>query len=36
MTNLVFPDEPYSQLTVKARDGKAKVRNLKVYEIKNN
>ena len=36
ITNLVFPDEPYSQLTVKARDGKAKVRNLKVYEIKNN
>ena len=31
-----FPEYMSGKLTVKARDGKAKVRNLKVYEIKNN
>lgn len=34
MTNLVFPDEPYSQMTVKAQGGKASLRDLKIYELK--
>lgn len=34
MTNLVFPNEPYSVMTVKAKGGKAKVRDLKVYNLK--
>ena len=34
MTNLVFPNEPYSVMTVKAKGGKAKVHDLKVYNLK--
>ncbi|MCM1336866.1 MAG: DUF4980 domain-containing protein [Candidatus Amulumruptor caecigallinarius] len=34
MTNLVFPTEPYTTLTVTAGGGKAQVRDLKIYEIK--
>lgn len=33
MTNLVFPTEPYSTLSVKAAGGKAKVSDLKIYSI---
>ena len=33
MTNLVFPTEPYTTLSVSADGGKAKVSNLKVYSI---
>ncbi len=35
MTNLVFPVEPYSTLSVSTTGGKAKVSNLKVYSLKN-
>lgn len=34
MTNLVFPNEPYSVMTVRSKGGKAKVRDLKVYNLK--
>lgn len=34
MTNLVFPNEPYSTLSVAANGGEAKVTDLKVYNIK--
>lgn len=34
MTNLVFPNEPYSVMTVKSRGGKARVQDLKVYNLK--
>ena len=33
MTNLVFPERPYSTLAVSAHGGKAKVRNLKIYSL---
>lgn len=33
MTNLVFPNEPYSLLSIKAEGGNAKVGNLKVYPL---
>lgn len=33
MTNLVFPEQPYSTLAVSAHGGKAKVRNLKIYSL---
>lgn len=33
MTNLVFPNEPYTTLTVASAGGNAKVRNLKIYSI---
>lgn len=33
MTNLVFPELPYSTLTLSAGKGKARLRNLKVYSI---
>lgn len=35
MTNLVFPNQPYSSLSVKA-DGKAKISDLKIYSLKAN
>lgn len=33
MTNLVFPTEPYSTMSVKATGGKAKISDLKIYSI---
>ena len=33
MTNLVFPNEPYSTLSVSAEGGNASVSNLKIYSI---
>lgn len=33
MTNLVFPNEPYSRLSFESHGGKAKVSNLKIYSI---
>lgn len=33
MTNIVFPSEPYSSLSVSAAGGKAKLRNIKIYSI---
>lgn len=33
MTNLVFPEEPYSTLTVRSHGGGAKISNLKIYSI---
>ncbi len=33
-TNLVFPNEPYSSLTLQTDGGNAKVENLKVYSLK--
>lgn len=33
MTNLVFPELPYSTLTLSAGKGKARIKNLKVYSI---
>ncbi len=33
MTNLVFPNEPYSKLTVATTSGSAKIKNLKIYSI---
>ena len=35
MTNLVFPVEPYSTLSVSSTGGKAKISNLKIYSLKN-
>ncbi len=34
MTNLVFPSQPYTQLTVKAADGDATISDLKIFPIK--
>lgn len=34
MTNLVFPTEPYSQISVAAFGGNARIENLKIYPIK--
>ena len=34
MTNLVFPNKPYSTMSVSATGGKAKMENLKIYSIK--
>ncbi len=34
MTNLVFPNEPYSTLTVSAQGGTAKISDLKIYSLK--
>ncbi|MDE6469237.1 MAG: GH32 C-terminal domain-containing protein, partial [Muribaculaceae bacterium] len=34
MTNLVFPNEPYSQISVSAFGGKATIDNLKIFPIK--
>lgn len=34
MTNLVFPNMPYSSFSVSANGGKAKTVNLKIYSIK--
>lgn len=33
MTNLVFPNEPYSTLSVAAAGGKARLKNLKIYSL---
>lgn len=33
MTNLVFPNEPYSRLSVKSGGGNAKISNLKIYSL---
>ncbi len=33
MTNLVFPSEPYSNISFAAAGGKAKLRNLKIYSL---
>lgn len=33
MTNLVFPNEPYSRLSVKSGGGSAKISNLKIYSL---
>ena len=33
MTNLVFPNSPYTHLSVSTTKGKAKVKNLKIYSI---
>ncbi|MDE6553280.1 MAG: GH32 C-terminal domain-containing protein [Muribaculaceae bacterium] len=35
LTNLVFPTEPYSTLSVSSIGGKAKISNLKIYSLKN-
>ncbi|MDE6696777.1 MAG: glycoside hydrolase family 32 protein, partial [Muribaculaceae bacterium] len=35
MTNLVFPVEPYSTLSVSSTGGKAKISNLKIYSLRN-
>lgn len=34
MTNLVFPNEPYSSLSVRSEGGNAKLENMKVYTLK--
>ncbi len=36
MTNLVFPNEPYSTLSISVQKGKAEISNLKVYSLKTN
>ncbi len=36
MTNLVFPNEPYSRLTVNTDKGSAEIKNLTIYDIKKN
>lgn len=36
MTNLVFPEEPYTLLSISSEGGKAKVKNLKVYSLATN
>ncbi|MDE6161835.1 MAG: GH32 C-terminal domain-containing protein, partial [Muribaculaceae bacterium] len=36
MTNLVFPNEPYATLSVAAKDGTARISNLKIYSLKLN
>lgn len=33
MTNLVFPNEPYSTLSISAKNGNAKISNLKIYSL---
>ena len=35
MTNLVFPNEPYSTLSVSSIGGKARISTLKIYSLKN-
>ena len=34
MTNLVFPENPYTTLSISSADGKAAIENLKIYSIK--
>ncbi|MDE6186664.1 MAG: GH32 C-terminal domain-containing protein, partial [Duncaniella sp.] len=34
MTNLVFPNEPYSTLSVKTEGGTSKIANFRIYSIK--
>ena len=36
MTNLVFPNSPYTELSLKCSKGKAKISNLKVYSLNTN
>lgn len=36
MTNLVFPEAPYTTLSLSAEGGKAKVKSLKIYSLKTN
>ena len=36
MTNLVFPEAPYTTLSLSADGGKAKVKNLRIYSLKTN
>ena len=33
MTNLVFPNHPYTNLTLQSKNGAAKLENLKVYSL---
>lgn len=35
MTNLVFPNEPYSTLSLQSAGGNARIQNLKIYSINN-
>ncbi|MDE6022808.1 MAG: GH32 C-terminal domain-containing protein, partial [Muribaculaceae bacterium] len=35
ITNLVFPNEPYSTLSVSSTGGRSKIGNLKIYSLKN-
>lgn len=34
MTNLVFPEKPYTTLSISSTDGNARIENLKIYSIK--
>lgn len=34
MTNLVFPTEPYSSVSIASTGGNAKIEKLKIYSIK--
>ena len=34
LTNLVFPNEPYSQISFSAKGGKARLNSLDIYNIK--
>lgn len=34
MTNLVFPEKPYTTLSISSGDGNARLENLKIYSIK--
>lgn len=36
LTNLVFPDSPYTTLSIAAEGGKATLNSLEIYSIKNN
>lgn len=36
LTNLVFPDSPYTTLSIAAEGGKATINSLEIYSIKNN
>lgn len=33
MTNIVFPNSPYSTMKVEAAGGKGKIKNLKIYSL---
>ncbi|MDE6116635.1 MAG: GH32 C-terminal domain-containing protein, partial [Duncaniella sp.] len=33
MTNLVFPNSPYSRMTVKSTGGNSRLSNLKIYNL---
>ena len=34
MTNLVFPNSPYSSISISSEGGNAKIENLQIYSIK--